>query len=104
MLGCRNCGRAVHQTIEKALEGEPREALVWADDSGGWVCERTGDEHRADPHLTPFEVEFTVIVHVLAENDEVAFGVAEPRAVQAATDMAWSSYDDCVRQITEGEF
>jgi hypothetical protein len=87
---------------EKALSGEVQ--MVWADDSGGWVCERTGDEHKAAHDLTPFEVEFTVVVHVLAPNDDEAYTKAEAFATEAAATKAWDNYDDCVRSITKEEF
>lgn len=103
MIGCLDCGRKVHQTFEKAVaSGEV--ATVWADDSGGWTCERTGDEHRTRSGLLPYEVEFTVIAHVLAEDADRAYEVAEPTARQAGTDGAWSNYDNAARRIAESEF
>lgn len=104
MTGCTKCGRKVHQTIEKALAGDPREAVVWADDQGGWTCEVDGDEHTPSDDLLPYEVEFTVTIHVLAEDAEDAFTKAEPHAVQAAKDMAWTNYDDCARRIEDSQF
>ena len=102
MTGCKDCGRAVHQMPEKALSGEVQ--MVWADESGGWVCEVTGDEHAVAHDLAPFEVEFTVVVHVLAANDTDAYTKAEHSAAAAAAHKAWDNYDDTVRSITESEF
>lgn len=44
MTTCADCGVEVEQTGEKALSGEW--AVVWADREGGWVCPKTGNEHR----------------------------------------------------------
>jgi len=102
VTGCTDCGRAVHQMPEKALSGEVQ--MVWADDSGGWVCERTGDEHTVAHDLKPFEVEFTIVVHVLAPSHDVACARAEASATEAAAAKAWSNYDACVTPIAESEF
>lgn len=102
MIGCLDCGRALDQQAEKAV-GSGEVQMVWADPTGSWECDRTGNEHRhAD--LTPFEVEFTQIVHVLAPDEDAALKVAEPFAVERANDGAWSNYDECVRTVTDAEF
>lgn len=49
---CKRCKRPVHQSIERALNGEW--AMVWADEEGEWVCPvNKGDEHI--PNKTPGE-------------------------------------------------
>jgi hypothetical protein len=48
-----------------------------------------------------YEVEFTVIVHLEAEDEDKAFDQAEPIAQESARKGAWSCYDDCVREINE---
>ena len=55
---CRDCGRSIHQALDKAI-GEPAEsawAMVWmSDETNEWTCEVTGNEHR--PGDSPYTEE-----------------------------------------------
>lgn len=42
---CADCGQVIHQTLERAMGGRRDWALVWADESGTWIC-KTRNEHR----------------------------------------------------------
>jgi hypothetical protein len=46
---CKDCGQEIAQNVEKALDGEY--AVVWATDSGEWVCAVTGDEHAPGDYV-----------------------------------------------------
>lgn len=52
----------------------------------------------------PYEVEFTVTVHVRATDEDAAYKLAEPIARESAAEGAWCNYDECSRLITEEEF
>jgi len=41
---CLDCGRHIRLGSEKALSGETQ--MVWVANDGGWVCDKTGNEHR----------------------------------------------------------
>ena len=43
---CKDCGHPIAHVFDKALDGTT--ALVWADSTGDWICEPTGDEHVPD--------------------------------------------------------
>lgn len=43
---CKDCGAAITQASEKALDGTY--AVVWTDWDGAWICEPTGNEHVPD--------------------------------------------------------
>ena len=48
---CKDCHRHIHQQMEKAV-GNGEWQGVWTDDDDSWVCEVTGDEHRATKRFT----------------------------------------------------
>ncbi len=46
-MRCKDCGATLHHEMEKALSGESQGVLI--DESGAWVCEETGQEHKPGP-------------------------------------------------------
>lgn len=104
MTGCKDCGAKLHQAAEKAI-GDGVYAVVWTDETGSWICPETGDEHApSDEAVRPFEVEFTLTLHVLATDADRAYEIANEQAMHEAAVGAWTNYDDCAREITEAEF
>lgn len=108
MNGCANCGAALHQEADKAI-GDGTWQVNWVDEDGVWTCPAPPapdvDCHvLATEPVTPFEVEFTVVVHVLATDAEDAYRVAEVHAMASGRQGEWSNYDDCAKPITEAEF
>lgn len=101
MRACVNCGGPL-------TERDPGE---WYDDMDLWECSNPPDPDT-DCHVPtepgvevlPFEVEFTVIVHVRATDAEKAYEVAEPHAMRAGRQGEWNNYDDCTRQIEPDQF
>lgn len=56
-------------------------------------------------HCLPmFEVEFTVVVHVAAADEDAAYDKAHPIAVRRATQGGLNNYDDCVTRLDPGTF
>jgi len=105
---CKTCGMALEQRAEKALSGEVQ--TVWAEvGTEDWVCPQTGNEHEAveGEGMRYFEVEFTKIVHVIADNGDAAIEQAEAEVldhVRTTGVIDWSNYDDCVRPINKTEY
>lgn len=108
-MKCTDCSMELQQKAVKAI-GNGEVQMVWVIvGTSQWVCDQTGDEHRAVEGAGQgyYEVEFTKVVHVIADNPEHAYEQAETEVldhVRSTGVIDWSNYDDAVRRISKEQY